>query len=111
MAAPAPAGAAAAEKPAAVAEDFIDILYAPADVFRRRERGNPWIPFLVVGLGLAVIAFFTFSAMQPIMEAEFARAAPQLLKRNPQLTQAQLDRGREIQEQFGRYFLFLVMPA
>ena len=41
-------------------EDFIDILYAPSQVFARRARGSFWIPFFVVtfaigGLGSTAV--------------------------------------------------------
>src|SRR5207237_6527462 len=80
-------------------------------VFRRRVNASPWGAFFVVSLGIAVISFFTFSAMQPIMDAEFARAAPAMMRRSPQLTQEMLDKMKGYQETFGKYFLFLVFPA
>jgi hypothetical protein len=92
-------------------EDLIDIFYAPAKVFRRRANASPWPAFFFVSLGIAVISFFTFSAMQPIMDAEFARAAPAMMRRSPQITQEMLDRMKSYQETFGKYFLFLVFPV
>src|SRR5207245_832666 len=84
-------------------EDLIDIFYAPVKVFRRRVNASPWPAFFVVSLGIAVISFFTFSAMQPIMDAEFARAAPAMMRRSPQITQEMLDRMKGYQETFGKY--------
>jgi Yip1-like protein len=55
-------------------EDFIDVLYAPADVFRRRENGNWFVPMLVVTLIMTAIAYFTFDtlrgAYQPLIDKQ-----------------------------------------
>jgi hypothetical protein len=84
-------------------EDFIDIFYAPADVFRRRQNGNFWIPLLVVVLASAVLAFTNSGVMQPIFDAEFARASAAAIKSNPRVTQEIMDAQRPLMEGMQRY--------
>ena len=55
-------------------EDVIDIFYQPAEVFRRREGKSSWPPLLFVAIAMGVIVFATFNVLQPIFDAEFARA-------------------------------------
>lgn len=54
-------------------EDFIDIFYAPADVFRRRQAGNWFLPLLIITIALFVLSWASRGVLQPIMDAEFAR--------------------------------------
>ena len=74
-------------------EDFIDILFSPASVFRRRERGSWFIPMLIVTLAIAVIAFASRGVMQPVFDAEFEKVADQL-RQNPQVTEEMIERSR-----------------
>ncbi len=81
---------------ASVWEDFLDIFYAPAQVFRRRENGNLWIPLLVVTVLMAVLAYANRNIMEPIFSTEFARNVPQMMKANPQLTPEIIERTKRI---------------
>ena len=74
-------------------EDFIDIFFSPASVFRRRERGSWIIPLIVVTVAIGVIAIASRGVLQPVMDAEFERAADQLRK-NPQITEEMIERTR-----------------
>ncbi|HVX42166.1 MAG TPA: Yip1 family protein [Gemmatimonadaceae bacterium] len=90
-------------------DDFIEIFYKPADVFRRRQNGSIWAPMLLVAISIGVIFFFTFNALQPMMDAEFTRATAAAIKKNPQLTQEAMDKMRGVQETIGRYAVGIVM--
>lgn len=74
-------------------EDFIDIIVAPASVFRRRERGSWIIPLLIVTIAVAVIAFASRGVLQPVMDAEFERTAD-ALRKNPQVTEDVIEKTR-----------------
>ena len=74
-------------------EDFVDIFFAPASVFRRRERGSWLIPLIIVTVAVAVIAVASRGVLQPVFDAEFDRAADQLRK-NPQITEDIIERTR-----------------
>ncbi|HEY2375319.1 MAG TPA: Yip1 family protein [Gemmatimonadaceae bacterium] len=84
---------AAAAPPASLWEDFVDIFFSPASVFRRRERGSWLIPLLIVTVAIGIIAIASRGVLQPVMDAEFERAADQLRK-NPQITEEMIERTR-----------------
>ena len=96
------APAAPADK-ASVWEDFLDIVYAPAAVFRRRATGNYWIPLLVVAVLMEVLAYANRGIMRPVFDAEFARGAAAAMKANPQLTPDMMNRARDIQFAIAQY--------
>ena len=90
-------------------EDFIDIIVAPASVFRRRERSSWLIPLLIVTIAIAVIAFASRGVMQPVMDAEFERVADGMRK-NPQITEEMIDRARSIGAFFTTYGPVIITP-
>jgi Yip1 domain. len=108
---PAPAGASNAATPASWWEDFVDIFYAPAQVFARRENSGFAIPMLVVTLLLALIAIANSGVMQPIMDAEFTRATAAAMKKNPQVTPEMMARGRAFGEVIAKYGAFVFVPV
>ena len=74
-------------------EDFIDILFSPVSVFRRRERGS-WVkPMLILTIVIAVIVFASRGVLQPVMDAEFDKVAEQM-RRNPQITEDVIEKTR-----------------
>jgi len=75
--------AAVPAKPAALWEDFMDILYAPTQVFRRRENGNPWPVILIITALLLIIGFATYGTIQPALEATMRTQ----FAKNPQMTE------------------------
>ncbi|HEY7393785.1 MAG TPA: YIP1 family protein [Gemmatimonadaceae bacterium] len=62
-------------------EDLIDIFYAPAGVFRRWQFRSAWPAMLFVAIAIGVIMFFTFSALEPLFDAEFTRRIAEAVKR------------------------------
>src|SRR6476646_8591687 len=98
---PAPAGATAPTSPASWWEDFIDIFYAPSQVFARRENSGFAIPMLVVTLLVALIAIANSGVMQPIMDAEFARAT----------AAAMMAKGRSFGEAIAKFGAFILLPV
>lgn len=90
-------------------EDFIDIIFAPASVFRRRERGSWLIPLLVVTIAVVVISFASRGVMQPVMDAEFERVADGMRK-NPQMTEEMIDRARSVTAFFTTWGPIVFIP-
>jgi hypothetical protein len=72
-------------------EDFVDIIVDPASVFRRRENGNWLIPLVIVTVAVAIIALASRGVLQPVMEAEFERAAD-AMRKNPQVTEDMIEK-------------------
>jgi hypothetical protein len=85
-------------------EDFVDIFYAPSSVFARRTDGKFGMPLLFLVVACAVLAFLTKNAMQPVMDAEFARRSAQMMRQNPNLTAEQMASGRGFFEALGPLF-------
>jgi hypothetical protein len=88
---------------ASVWEDVIDIFYQPSAVFERRRNGSAWFPFLFVVLGFALITFFTYSAIQPAMEAEVRRAMAATMAKTPGMTQETIEKAVSMQSNIARY--------
>lgn len=90
-------------------EDFVDIFYAPSSVFARRANGQWGKPLLFLVITGTVLFFVTKNAMQPIMDAEFARQSAAAMRRNPNITAEQLASGRNFFETLGPVFFALVL--
>jgi Yip1-like protein len=90
-------------------EDLIDIYFQPADVFRRRQNSSVWPPLLFVAIAIGVIFFITFNTLQPIFDAEFARATAKTMANNPRLTPEMVDKMRGVNVSIGRYAIGVVM--
>ena len=90
-------------------EDFVDIFYAPSSVFARRAEGKFGMPLLVLIVASVILFFLTKNAMQPIMDAEFARNTAAAMRRNPNLTAEQMAAGRGFFETLGPIFFAVIM--
>ncbi len=77
-------------------EDFIDIFYAPSQVFARRREGRFGLALLVLTV-VSVALYFAFrNAYQPMIDAQFDQAMRgQAAQGGPALTPEQLASGRK----------------
>ena len=105
-----PNGPAAAE-PASRWEDFIDIFYAPSQVYARRANSGFGIPMVVVTALLGLITIANSGVLQPMMDAEFARATAAAMRKNPQLTPEMMAQGRGFGEAVAKYGAFIFVPV
>jgi hypothetical protein len=96
-----------AEK-ASLLDDFMDIFYAPSKVFARRANAGFWIPLLIVSALLGVIFVANRDLIDPIMEAEMARAMSR--GSGPRLTEEQMAAGRSIAGTFATVGAFVGPP-
>jgi len=85
-------------------EDFVDIFYAPSSVFARRADGKFGVPLAILIVVSTILVYLTINAMQPVMDAEFARRSADMLAKNPNMTEEQLSQGRKFFENFGPIF-------
>ncbi len=100
-------------KPASLWEDFVDIFVSPSEVFERRRESGFLAPLLVFAIVTVVILLAGRNAMQPIMDSEFARGVAAATKKNPQITQQQMETGRAFTEKLTPIFIgigALIMP-
>ena len=91
-------------------EDFLDIFYAPSQVFQRRANGNFWIPLLVVSLLMGALAFANRNIMRPVFDAEFARNATKMMEKNPQITQDAVSKMRDVSFTIAQYATVVMVP-
>jgi hypothetical protein len=85
-------------------EDFVDIFYAPSSVFARRADGKFGMPLLFLIVIGTILFFLTKNAMQPIMDAEFARQSAAAMRKNPNITAEQMASGRGFFETLAPFF-------
>jgi hypothetical protein len=94
----------------AVWEDFIDILYAPSQVFARRAQGNFWIPLFVVTLAIGALFYMNSGVLQPVMDAEFDRGMAAAMRQNPRLTPEMADSFRQTGMRITQIAGFVFVP-
>jgi hypothetical protein len=104
--APSPAAA-----PAAWWEDFMDIFYAPSQVYARRAGSGFGVPMLVVTVLITILAIVNSGVMQPIMDAEFTRSAAATMRQNPQITPEMMAKGRGFGEAIAKYGAIVFIPV
>lgn len=85
-------------------EDFVDIFYAPSSVFARRSDGKFGMALLFLVVVGTVLVFLTKNAIQPMMDAEFARRSVEMLRKNPNMTSEQLASGQKFFAMFAPIF-------
>ena len=93
---------------ASLLDDFMDIFYAPSKVFARRANSGFWIPLLIVTVLLGIIFVANRDLIDPIMEAEMARAMSR--GSGPRLTEEQMAAGRRITGTFATVGAFVGTP-
>ena len=98
-------------KPASKWEDFIDIFYAPSEVYARRMHSGFGVPMLVVTVLIGAIAYANAGALQPLMDAEFTRSTAAAMKANPQITPEMMEKGRSIGETFAKVGAVIFVPV
>jgi hypothetical protein len=91
-----PATAPPEPSPPALWEDFVDIFFAPREVFRRRTDGRA-LPVLLVLTGFMVgLAFVYQVALGPAIEADLVRAVESRAGSDAQMTPAQIEGVRAV---------------
>ncbi len=92
-------------------EDFVDIFYAPSQVFARRATSGFGIPMLVVTVLVGLIAIANSGVLQPIMDAEFTRNSAAVMRNDPRITPEMMQKSRAFGEALAKYATFIVMPV
>ncbi len=95
---------------ASLFEDFIDIFYAPSNVFARRERSGYWAHFFIISGIAAIFAFASRSLTAAVFDAEYTRNIAKVMEKNPQVTQEMLASQRGIMEGVSSVGIYLATP-
>lgn len=92
-------------------EDFVDIFYAPAQVFERRRDGKFGLALLVLTVLSVVIYFATRGGMETVVDVEFQRKAAEQMAKNPQITAEMMEKGRAFTEKLAWLFVLVGIPV
>jgi hypothetical protein len=95
---------------AALWEDFIDIFYAPSDVFKRRENGNVFVPLAVITVMCGALFYLNSGALQPMFDAEFDRAMSAATRQNPNMPAEAIERMRGFATRMQMVMIFIFLP-
>jgi hypothetical protein len=105
------------EKPptTSVWEDFIDIFYAPSQVFARRARSGFGVPMLVVTVLIGALALVNGAANDAALDADMGRAQAKAMaqaaaKGGPQPSAAQMETIRNVSHTMSKIGLFVLLP-
>lgn len=95
---------------ASIAEDFVDIFYAPSTVFARRDKGGYGWTLLIISV-LAIL--FTFAARGTItnaLEGDMTRAMADQMAKNPQLTPERVEAMKPTQMKISMFTMMIATP-
>lgn len=99
-----------APETASVFEDFIDIFYAPSQVFARRANGSFWPHFFIITLVSAGFMFASRSLTAAVFDAEFSRNMAIAMEKNPRLTEEMVSAQRGMMEGISSVGIYLATP-
>jgi Yip1 domain len=102
--------AGAAPSRAAIWEDFVDIYYAPSEVFRRREQGNFFIPLAVITIVCGVLFYLNTGTLQPMFDAEFERQMSVAMRQNPNIPPEAVENMRGFAMRMQQVAMFVFIP-
>ncbi len=91
-------------------EDFVDIFVSPGAVYARRANSGYFLVLVVVTLVVGWLAFANRGTMQGIMDAEFARGMADAMRKNPGMTQEQLEAGKKFAGYATTFGAFIGVP-
>jgi hypothetical protein len=98
------------EAPPSLWEDFIDIFYAPREVFARRRNAGFGIVLLILTLLLTVLFFASQGPLGDAMAAEFRRGMERSGATAPQMTPEQAANAQRMGAIFGTLGMLIAFP-
>ena len=90
-------------------EDFVDIFYAPSEVFARRRDARFGLALLVLTVVLTLLYWLSQTHLAPMYDAEFDRQMQAAMRDNPQMTPEMAEQMRGFQR-FGVLFVLVGTP-
>lgn len=101
--------AAPAEK-SSVIEDFVDIFYAPSQVYARHRDGRYGLALLLLCALSAVIFFATRAVLEPVYDATFEQGMREAMRQNPDMPAGAVEAGSKF-AMFGVMAMAIIGPA
>lgn len=92
-------------------EDFLDIFYAPREVYARRRDAGFGLVLLVVTLLITVLYFASQGPLADAMAAEFRRGMAQAGQAGQQMTAEQMEGARRMGAIFGTLAVLVGFPV
>lgn len=91
-------------------EDLVDIWFAPSAVFARRAKSGFFLIMCVVTVGIGGLFLANRNAMQPILDGEYRRQMAEVMRQNPQMTEAQMAAGKAFADKAQTFGIFFGVP-
>lgn len=101
----------AGQSPASIWEDFVEIFFAPREVFARRSDGRFVIALIVVTLVIALLFYASQGPLGTALEAEFMRGMEEARASGQQLNAEQMEAARNMAGTFGVVGVLLAIPV
>ncbi len=91
-------------------EDYLEIFFAPSQVFARRKKSGFLLPLLILAVMSGALIIGLKGSFAPAMEADINRSIASLQQKNPQITAQQLEQTRGLQETMGTVAIVVMIP-
>jgi len=91
-------------------EDYLEIFFAPSQVFARREKSGFLLPLVILTVLSGVLIVGLKGSFAPAFEADITRQMELVQQNNPQITAEQLEQGRAMQGTMGTIMFVAMMP-
>lgn len=92
-------------------EDYLEIFFSPANVFKRRRDASFWLPLVVLTVLSAGLMLGLRGSFEPAFEADVDRQMAAVQAQNPEITAEQLEQGMEIQRTVGGIVILVMTPV
>lgn len=94
-----------------VPEACFSVLFAPSRVFAERQTRDWVLPLIILTVLVSLLFYGTKPYIQPALDAEMGRQMAATVRANPQLTPAQIDGVRSMQDKFAIVGVVVGIPA
>jgi hypothetical protein len=98
-------------EPMSVPEACFSIFFAPSRVFAERQDKNWVLPLIILTVLVTLLFYGAKPYMQSAIDADVGRQMAATLRSNPQLTAAQIEGARAMQDKFAGVAVALSVPA
>ena len=86
-------------------EDFIEIFFAPSEVFARRRDGRFWLALIVLTVLVGVLFYASQGPLAGVFEGEFRRGMERAAANGNRMTDEQMAQARAISERFAPFLV------